>query len=510
MCAAAGVVLACANPVGAQNAAGDPVLAGYLRLYAGDADEAVRHFETLRARDAQSLATWFGHAFTQFARVQADDSLAGAFEADLDALIALAEARYARSRADTEALFYLSHAYMLRGAYRASADKGLFGAARDAARAKGHAEQYIKRHPEHGDAYLTLGIYNYYAGIAPTFVKVVRVLLLLPGGNRTEGLAQIERTAREGSLLAPLAQGLLGAIYGTVENRLEDAIAVGEALARRFPGNAFVRLTLAEVYEHPTVEAFDRAAAQYAAVMDRATTPSLQHVADRHRAVLGMAGLRRSQWRLDEAVALLTPVIDRPLAKPAWVLPAFLLRRANYRMLLNDRGASEDCRRVLADPAMAKSHRAARRQAAAIADWFRSGEAALYASLIPGNRLVAEDRWDEARAVYGRGAAAHPGSWQIRYRLAVLDFARADYAAAARQFDAIVTARARMPDWLKANALIHLAWTHDLAGRRAEAVRLYKQVVDDYEDEAPAGSARIGLLSPYRGPIRRLAVGSRD
>ena len=32
-----------------------------------------------------------------------------------------------------------------------------------------------------------LGLYNYYVDIAPTFLKVLRVLLFLPAGNRAEG-----------------------------------------------------------------------------------------------------------------------------------------------------------------------------------------------------------------------------------------------------------------------------------------------------------------------------------
>jgi hypothetical protein len=55
-----------------------------------------------------------------------------------------------------------------------------------------------------------------------------------------------------------------------------------------------------------------------------------------------------------------------------------------------------------------------------------------------------------------------------------------------------------MPSWIKAASLLNLAWTHDLGGRRQEALKLYKRVVDDFENEAPASAARIGLVSPYR------------
>jgi len=483
---------------------GDAVVAGYQRLYAGDADEALRQFEALHAQNPRQLPAWFGSLITGFVLLQADDAGEAAFERSLDEFLAAADARYSRSRADAEALFYLAHASMLRAAYRFSEDKGVWGAARDAARAKGYAEQYIRQHPEHGDAYLTLGIYNYFVGIAPTVAKVLRVLLFMPGGNRADGLAQLERAGRDGHLFAPIAQGLVGNLYGAFEGRLPDAIAISERLAAQYPDNSMVRISLAQLYAHPTVEAYDRAAEQYRAVIDHAQSSSLVHLSERQAATLGLAGLRRVQWRLDEALALLQPTLDRPVAKPAWVVPTFLLQRANYRMLLNDPRAAGDVRRVLGDPKMAKWHKEARQDARTIDAWLqRSADAAVYASLIPGNRLVAEERWDEARAFYEKAGAAANARWQVQYRLAALDFARGDYAKATPALEAIAASNARMPDWLKASVLLHLAWTRDLAGRRADALALYKRIVDDYDDETASGPARLGLLTPYKGPIKK-------
>jgi hypothetical protein len=136
----------------------------------------------------------------------------------------------------------------------------VWGAARDAARAKGYAEQYIRQHPEHGDAYLTLGIYNYFVGIAPTFAKVLRVLLFMPGGNRAEGLAQLERASREGSLFISRWRRDSSAIsMARSKAGSPDAIAMGERLSNQYPGNSMARISLAQLYAHPTVEAYDRA-----------------------------------------------------------------------------------------------------------------------------------------------------------------------------------------------------------------------------------------------------------
>src|SRR6185295_18219180 len=112
-----------------------------------------------------------------------------------------------------------------------------WGAARDGVKSKSYSESYLKVHPEHGDAYLPLGMYNYYVELAPAFFKVLRFLLFLPSGNRVEGLKQIERAGSQGSLFGPRADLLLVEIYSEFEGRAADAIATGERLQQRYPAN---------------------------------------------------------------------------------------------------------------------------------------------------------------------------------------------------------------------------------------------------------------------------------
>ena len=479
--------------------ANDPIYAGYMRLYAGEREGAFRHFKALRGKDPKGLAPWFGQLFAHEARIEFDRSLMPSFEAGMQEFLDYADQRYSRSKADAEALFYLTQGYLLRSTYRIDYDKGMFGAARDAAKSKGYADTYVKQHPEHGDAYLALGLYNYYVDIAPNFVKVLRVLLFLPPGNRSEGMKQLDRVGRQGSYFAALAQGALADIYGSFEGRLPEAIALGEQLVQRFPTNASLRFDLAERYMHPTVDRYDDAAQQYYAIIEQKKTSSIEDLEARYRATLGLANLRRSQWRLEDAVALLSATIDQKVAKPDWVMPTFLLRRANYRALLNDAAAAGDAQRVAHDKAMANWHKAAQGQIAFIEGRRKAAdEARIYAALIPGNRHAVEHRWDAAIAVYDQVNTAYPGNWQVKYRRAYLEFMRANYDAAAPSLHEIVTSSAAMPAWLKAQAMLTLAWTHDLGGRRTEAIKLYKRIVDDYENEAAAGAARIGLISRYR------------
>ena len=157
------------------------------------------------------------------------------FERRLYALIDLADKRHGRTTRDEEALFYLAQAYLMRARYRVDFDKGIWGAARDGVKARNYSQAYIKVHPEHGDAYLALGLYNYYVELAPAFFKVLRLLLFLPSGNRAEGLKQIERAASEGSYFGAQAQELLIEIYSEYEGRVPDAIAAATGCSNGIP-----------------------------------------------------------------------------------------------------------------------------------------------------------------------------------------------------------------------------------------------------------------------------------
>jgi hypothetical protein len=180
----------------------EDVLAGYQRFYRGDKDGAAREFERLIAANPGRLPARFGLLMTLDDRSEANRSLEVEFERQMDAFIADAEARYNRSATDDEALFYLANAHFLRASYRFDHDKGMWVAVRDGARSNRLADIYVKRHPEHGDAYFMLGAYNYYVEIAPSFVKLIRPLLFLPSGNRVEVLKQLERAYTQGSFFS--------------------------------------------------------------------------------------------------------------------------------------------------------------------------------------------------------------------------------------------------------------------------------------------------------------------
>jgi tetratricopeptide (TPR) repeat protein len=475
----------------------DPVLGGYRKAYNGDLDAAQQEFERLLAANPGDLPARFGLLYVLERRTRENRTEGPGFERQLDAFIADAEKRHDRGDHDSEALFYLASAYMLRAQYRYNNDKGIWAAARDGARSKKLSDAYIRRHPEHGDAYLALGTYNYYVELAPAFVKVLRLLMFLPSGDRGEGLKQIERAYMQGSLFAPQAGLLLIEIYGTYESRPADGVRVGQQLVRKFPDNPAYDFTLAELYGSPAVEDSVRAGERYQAVMAREEARAGPPRSARYQARLGLAGSLVEQWRLSDAIALLSATIDARPATPVWVMPTYLLRRANYRALIGDmRTAREDLARVMAEPAWSDRHKAAK----GLHDWIdgleRSGDGAVFSALIAPSRLAFEQRWVEAGAAYDAVRARYPNHPQVRYRIALMRFRKGEVDGA-DEFTAIAQAK-ETPTWLKAAALLNLARVQDVTGRRADAKKTYERVVDNYEHESAAWPARVGLVTAYQ------------
>ncbi len=390
-------------PAFAQPSRHDQAYAGYQQLYTGDELGAIKYFQNLLAPNPDDLAFRFGLLSAQQARLDRDVPLRAEFERRLDAFIGLADKRYARTTRDEEALFYLAQAHLMRARYRVDYDKGMWGAARDGVKSRSYSLAYLKVHPEHGDAYLALGLYNYYVELAPAFFKVIRFLLFLPAGNRAEGLKQIERSASQGSLFGPQAQELLIEVYSQYEGRVADAVTTADRLLERYPGNDDFAFTVAELYSSAAVDDHRRAGEIYQRVADRRKgDESGDAPTTYYRALLNLANTRMSEWRPAEAVAVLTPSIDARVARPGWVLPNLLLARANYRALLDDPAAADDARRVQGDPAMAEQ----KPRADGLLKWMdarkASGEAAIFAALIPAQPA-------DLRRQVGRGEACVRG-----------------------------------------------------------------------------------------------------
>ena len=92
--------------------------------------------------------------------------------------------------------------------------------------------------PSLTDAYLGIGIYNYFVDTLPGIVKFLSMFIGLPGGSRTEGLRQLQLCAEKGELGRPEAKFYLAKDFTRAnERQYEKSMRLFGELQREFPHN---------------------------------------------------------------------------------------------------------------------------------------------------------------------------------------------------------------------------------------------------------------------------------
>jgi len=248
------------------------------------------------------------------------------------AAITAARAWTRRAPDEAEAWFYLAAGYgplvqwhVLRGERLA--------AAREGKKIKDALERALRLHPTLEDAYFGIGLYHYYAAVAPTYAKMLRWLLFLPGGDRATGLREMVRARDHGTILSGEADYQLHLAYLWYEQQPQRALDLLEALDARYPSNPLFLQRIAEV--HDTYFHDVRAsAARYRLLLARARAdnvyaPRIAEV----RARLGLAAVLIAMDERDEAIEQAQIVIDNNPIAPigARARAEALLREARGR-----------------------------------------------------------------------------------------------------------------------------------------------------------------------------------
>ena len=250
----------------------------------------------------------------QLQRDPLDRSGDAEFERRATAAIAEVEAWSAAEPSTAEAWFYVGAAYSTRVQWRVLRGQRL-AAARDGKRIKEALERALALDPQMQEAYFGIGLYHYYADVAPTAAKILRWLLLLPGGDKTRGMQEMLRAREHGALLRDEADYQLQLIDLWYEKQPQRALDLLSDLRRRHPRNPLFPQLIAQVQD---VYLHDLAASlrTWRTLLDAADTrrvayPDLAET----RARLGIASVFERMANTDAAIEQLRAVIAaKPLA----------------------------------------------------------------------------------------------------------------------------------------------------------------------------------------------------
>ncbi len=126
--------------------------------------------------------------------------------------------------------------YALRGENRAAAHAGVS--------ARSEMLAALKLDPEMADATAALGIYNYYVDTLSPIVKLLRIFMGIPGGDKQTGIKQMQIGMNQGSFLAVDIRFILARSLRTYDQKYEEALSDAEPLLARYPQNPIFMLLL--------------------------------------------------------------------------------------------------------------------------------------------------------------------------------------------------------------------------------------------------------------------------
>lgn len=410
-------------------------------------------------------------------RIQLDpDSRAidAEFSTAVDRSIAATEAWTERAPTDPEAWFYLGGAYAARVQWRVLRDEKL-AAARDGKRILHALERALALDPTLDDAYFAMGMYRYYADVAPTAAKVLRVFLLLPGGDKKAGLEQMLRARARGRLLQGEADYQLHIIYLWYERQTARALHILEGLRQQYPGNPLFLSEIARIqdeYLHDPTGSLESWRALLAAAREqRSNAPALAEV----RARLAIARLLDGLHQTDHAIEQLRAVIALRPQAPFGALPLAYLRLGEAHDRLGDRSDALQAYRAAASTAPYPDVHAVRTTVNARTRRTPDARHAEgYRLSLEGWRLLEKNDVAGAESALERSLVLHRSDPVARYRMGRVLQAKNEDAAALAQFEAAIHGARSCPAPILGTAYLEAARLHERGGHREQAIAFYR------------------------------------
>ncbi len=208
--------------------------------------QAILYQELYRLGALESELLTGNDHFTRTEKLRPDAAEEARFRASVSKAMDLAQARLGADPNDPDALYALGSSYALRTNYEFLVQKAWRQAVRDGSEARKRHNRVVKLNPQHYDARLSQGVYDYVIGSLPWHA---RLLSFLSGhsGDKNRGIETILLVAGKGARNRVDAQVMLAVIYRR-EKQPAWAIRVLDPLIAAYPRNYLFRLEKAHMY----------------------------------------------------------------------------------------------------------------------------------------------------------------------------------------------------------------------------------------------------------------------
>jgi len=237
-------------------------------IYAVDLPEAKKNFDQAVQKYPEHPFPHFGIAMTKWAELEyledeSDPKLAEEYGALTDHAIDIAKAWLKKHPYDGNSYMCLGGMYGLRARLAVMQHRWIT-AYFDGKKAISNTRKALKTDPEVYDAYLGLGMYEYYAGTLPGVIKVLAKLFL--SGDAKQGVEYIKICKEKGYFNSLAAELLLIEIYTEPGNQFKDpktAVKLSGELRKLYPVHPqmhfvqIVSLFEDEQYEESRKESFE-------------------------------------------------------------------------------------------------------------------------------------------------------------------------------------------------------------------------------------------------------------
>jgi tetratricopeptide (TPR) repeat protein len=433
----------------------------------------------------------------------ADRSRDSVFETKADEVIDAIDAWTRLEPQRAEAWFYLGGAYGARGQWRVLRGQVL-AAARDGKRIKDALERSLTLDPGLTDAYFGIGLYHYYADVAPAAAKMLRFLLFLPGGDKTRGLREMQQARDGGQLLRSEADYQLHVLYLWYERQPLQARNLIAELRRRHPRNPHFAQVIAEIndtYLHDDTASLRAWQDMLAAA--QAGRLALASMAET-RARIGIATQLDRLQEPDLALEQLRVVLRAAPPSPFGSLAQASLLSGRILDSIGSRAEALDAyRRAISaagprDPLGIATEARRGLRNAPDADTARARRLS-----IDGWRALERGLLPEASRLLTLSLEVRPDEPVTMYRMARLHLAQNDSAAALRLLQRVVATRTSMPPTFLAYACLDAASVLEQQGKRGEALDLYRRAAGVFGADDRTRNAARNALTRLSRPVAR-------